>query len=128
MEKPGTSLCFFPFLTDKASSLKNQRRGINNDFGNLKLACTTLVQSNPRSVHNRACTPTPISGIFGRSQATRTSCVEHDSKTNGLENFRKNLVEKVSSNTAANLISNSRRSDTTANYYLAWKKWVSWID
>ena len=34
MEKPGTSICFTPFLTDRKSSLKSQGRGINNDFGN----------------------------------------------------------------------------------------------
>ena len=49
MGKPGTSLCFPSFLTHRKSSLKSQRRGINNDFGNSKLACTTLVQSHPRS-------------------------------------------------------------------------------
>ena len=34
IEKPGTSICFSPFLTDRKSSLKSQGRGINNDFGN----------------------------------------------------------------------------------------------
>ena len=127
MEKRGTSICFPPFLIDRKSSLKSQGRGINNDSGNSKLACTTLVQSNSRSVHNRAFTPTPISGTFGRSQGTKTSSsVQQDFKTNDLENFRKNLFEKVISNTAANLISNSRGSGTTANYQSAWKKWVSW--
>ena len=71
--------------------------------------------------------PTPISGTFGRSQGTSTpSSVEQDFKTNDLENFRKNLVEKGISNTAANLISTSSRSGTTANYQSARKKWVSW--
>ena len=110
MEKPGTSMCFAPFLTDRKSSLKSQGRVINNDFGNSKLACTILVQPNPRSVHNRASTPVPISGPFARSQGTSTSSsVEQDFETNGLENFRKNLVEKGISNMAANLISDSRR-------------------
>ena len=127
MEKPWTTICFSPFLTDRKSSFKSQGRGINNAFGNSKLACTTLVKSNPRSVHNRTSTPAPISGTFGRFQGTGTSSsVEQDFKTNGLENFRKNLVEKGISNTAANLISNSRKSGTTANYQSAWKKWVSW--
>ena len=37
----------------------------------------------------------PQSGTFGRSQGTSTcSSVEQDFKTNALENFRKNLVEK----------------------------------
>ena len=68
-------------------------------------------------LHNRASTPAQISRTFGRSQGTSTSSsVEQDFKTNGLENFRKNLVEKGISNTAANRISNSRRSGTTANY------------
>ena len=116
-----------PFLIDRKSSLKSQGGGINNDFGNSKLAYTTLVQSNPRSVHNGASTPAPISGTFGRLQETTTSSsVEQEFKTNGLENFQKYLVEKGISNMAANLISNSRRSGTTANYQLAWKKWFSW--
>ena len=123
MEKPGASICFPPFLTDRKSSLKSQGRGINNDFGNSKLSCTTLVQSNPRSVHNRASTSAPILVTFGRSQGTSTSSsVEQDLKTNGLKNFSKKLVEKGISNTAANLISNSRKSGTTANYQSAWKK------
>ena len=121
------SICFPYFLTDRKSSLKSQRRGINSDFGNSKLACTTLVQSNLRPVHNRASSPAPTSGFFGKSQgASTSSSVEQDFKTNGLENFRKNLVEKGISNTAANLILDSRRSDTTANYQSVWKKWVSW--
>ena len=111
MEKPETSICFPPFLTDRKSSLKSQVRG------------TTLVQSNPRSVHNRASTPALISGTFGRSQGTSTSSsVEQDFETNGQEIFRKNLVEKGISNTVANLISNSRRSVTKSNYQSAWKK------
>ena len=115
-------------LTDRKSSLKSQGRGINNDFGNSKLACTTLVQSNPRSVHNRASAPAPISETFGRSQGTSTSSsVEQDFETNGQEIFRKNLVEKGISNTVANLISNSRRSVTKSNYQSAWKKWVTWF-
>ena len=127
MEKPGTSICFPPFLTDRKSSLKSQGRGINNDFGNSKLACTILVQSNPRSVHSRASTPAPISGTFCGSQGTSTSfSVEQDFKTNGPENFRKNFVEKGISNTTANFISNSRKSGTTANYQSACKKWFSW--
>ena len=104
-----------PFLTDRKSSLKSHGRGINKDFGNYKLPCTTLVQSNLRSVHNRASTPATISGTFGKSQGTNTpSSFEQGFKTNGMENFRKNLVEKGISNTAANLISISRRSGTTA--------------
>ena len=47
-------------------------------------------------------------------------------ETNGLENFRKNLVEKGISNTTGNLISNSRRSSTAVNYQSTVKKWVSW--
>ena len=127
MEKPRFSICFPSFLTDRKSSLKSQGRGINNDFGNSKLACTTLVQSNSRSVHKRTSTPAPVSGTFGRSQGTSTfSSIKQDFKTNGLKTFRKNLAEKGISNTAANLISDSRRSGTTANYQSAWKKWVSW--
>ena len=107
--------------------LKSQGRGINNDFGNSKLACTILVQWNPRSVHNRASSPAPISGTFGRSKGTNTSSsVAQDFETNGLENFRKNLVEKGISNTAGNLISNSRRSSTAVNCQSTVKKWVSW--
>ena len=86
------------------------------------------MQSNPRSVHNRASTPALISGTFGRSQGTSTSSsVEQDFETNGQEIFRKNLVEKGISNTVANLISNSRRSVTKSNYQSAWKKWVTWF-
>ena len=50
---------------------------------------------NSRAVHNRASTPAPISETFGRSQETSASSnVEQNCKTDGLENFRKNLVEK----------------------------------
>ena len=66
----GLLYAFPPFITDRKSSLKSQGRMINNNFGNSKLACTILVQSNPRSVHNRVSTPAPISGTFGRSQGT----------------------------------------------------------
>ena len=55
------------FLTDWMSSLKSQGKEINNDSGNSKLACTTLVQSNPRSVQKRASNPAPISETFSRS-------------------------------------------------------------
>ena len=112
-----------PYLTDRNSSLKSQGKGISNDFGNSKLTCITLVQSNSRPVHNRASTPASISITFGRSQGTSTSpIVEKDLETNGLENFRKNLVEKGILNTTSNLISNFRRSDTLAKYQSVWKK------
>ena len=68
MEKSWTSICFSLFLTDRTSFLKSQGRRINNDSSNPKLAYTTLVQSNPTTVQNRACTPVPISRTFGRSQ------------------------------------------------------------
>lgn len=73
--KPGTSICCPPFLTDKKSSLRIQRCGINHDFGNSNLACTTFEQSNSRPVYNRTSTAVPISGTFGRSQGTSTSSV-----------------------------------------------------
>ena len=73
-----------------------------------------------RPVHNRASTLAPIFN-------PQSSSVEQDLKTNGLEIFRKNLVEKGISKTAANLISNFRRSGTAANYQSAEKKWVSWV-
>ena len=95
MKKPGTSICFPPFLTDSKSSLKRQGGGINNDFRNSKLSCTILVQSNPRFVHNRGSTPNPIPGTFGRSQGTSTSSsCEEDFKTNCLKSFNKNLLVK----------------------------------
>ena len=100
MKITGTSLCFSPFVTDRISSLKSQERGINNDFDNSKLACTILVQSNSRPVHNRASTPAPI---FNNLVLNMT-----------LKLIRKHLVEKGISYTAANLISNFRRSGTTA--------------
>ena len=126
MEKPWTSIYFPPFHTDRTSFLKSRERRINNDSGNSKLAYITLVQSNPRTVQNRASTPVPISRTCGRSQRTSIfSSVEQDLKTNGLEMFKKNMVEKEISNKSANLISNSRRSGILANYQLTWKKWVS---
>ena len=75
MEKPGTSICFPLFFNDRKSSLKSQGIRINNDLGNFKLVCPTLVQSNLRSVHNRAFTPAPVSGNFGISQGTSTPLV-----------------------------------------------------
>ena len=120
-------LCTFPRFSLIGRVLLRVR-GINNDFGNSKLACTTLVQSNPRSVHNRASTPASISGPFVRSQGTSTSSsVEQDFETNGLENFRKNLVEKGISNMATNLILNSRRPGTTANYQLTCKNGLAGV-
>ena len=95
MKKPGTSICFAPFLNDRKRSLKSQRSGINNDFGYSKLACTTLVQSDSRLVHNRASTPTPVSGNFGRSQETSSSSsVKQGYKASSPENLKKILIEK----------------------------------
>ena len=79
-------------LTDRKSSLKSQGREINNDLVTPHRPVQTW---NSRAVHNRASTPAPISETFGRSQETSTSSnIEQNCKTNGLENFRKNLVEK----------------------------------
>ena len=80
------------FLTDRKSSLKSQGREINND---LVTPHRPVQPWNSRAVHNRASTPAPISETFGRSQETSASSnVEQNCKTDGLENFRKNLVEK----------------------------------
>lgn len=54
MEKPGTSM-YYPlsFSLIGRVLLRVLLRGINNDFGNSKFFCTTLLQSNYRPLHNR---------------------------------------------------------------------------
>ena len=90
--------------------------------GKLNMRADWASRNFPDSEFSVICITEPLllpkfSRTFGRSQGTSTSSsAEQDFKTNGLENFRKNLVEKGISNTAANRISNSRRSGTTANY------------
>ena len=117
IETLGATICFYPFFSDKQSSIEGQRRGGECNSNNTKLASTTLVQSHSGITCNRTSASTSVNQYLSESPESSTpSACKPNPKTSGLESFRQSLALEGISAMAAELIAGARRPGTSFHY------------
>lgn len=121
-------VCIPSFLSNTESSEQGiKRQGSSDDSHCSNLAVTGLVPQTITNDSRRTINATTIPKSSSKFKSRKSSfSSKQDIKIRGVENFKQSLVDSGLSESAASLISNSRRQSSNANYDSSWKKFASW--
>ena len=121
-------VCFPTILYDHQGAKQSfARSGRTDDYCDTNMADTALVQPTFTALHSSTSLTTQLAKHSSFSEKGKTSFDQKQNiKTGGMVNFRQKLQETGISETAATLITNSRRSGSLSGYESAWRKWSSW--
>ena len=123
----GLLVCLSPLLPYKQNFTEGKaRKNAKHVLDNTNMAHSTLVSIPSSNVNRNTSYPATDKQSSQRSFRERTSLDHQNSKVSGMENLRERLSLLGVSGTASRLIANPRRSSSTGNYELAWRKWVGW--
>ena len=127
-----TPLCISPILPH--STLKKVLKKVSYDqteknvAGHTYLTVSNLVPPSTRNVYSLSNATSKEHKLKKPTRESSSSNCKQNITTSGVDHIRERLLKKGVSETAARLITSTRRKSSESNYNSFWRMWASWRD
>ena len=122
-------LCISPILPYSTSPEESELRPNRKTVAcHTNLAVPNLVPPSTRNVYSSSTATSKEHKLNKPTRGSSPSNCKQDIMTSGVDHIRERLLKKGVSETAAQLITSTRRKSSQSNYNSSWRMWASWCD